>query len=213
MLEFLLHLLKGKLLLAGGANIPIIATLLVLGTTGFVVTGTIEVNGDDDDRRTVNLVIKPLENATCVQALIAQTETLLELDALASDATRQLRHLRDRAREQADDQNKTIDETALRAQFDTSAAKVPPALAGARNQVLGAADLSKCRDGDPNTTVAVNLTRLQATYDSILTGFGVTVSGILTEAQTAFDQLVATAPAKPPKNKEKNDDEDDDDDD
>jgi len=212
-LEFLLHLLKGKLLLAGGANIPIIATLLVLGTTGFVVTGTIEVNGDDDDRRTVNLVIKPLENATCVQALIAQTETLLELDALASDATRQLRHLRDRAREQADDQNKTIDETALRAQFDTSAAKVPPALAGARNQVLGAADLSKCRDGDPNTTVAVNLTRLQATYDSILTGFGVTVSGILTEAQTAFDQLVATAPAKPPKNKEKDDDEDDDDDD
>ena len=213
MLEFLLHLLKGKLLLAGGANIPIIATLLVLGTTGFVVTGTIEVNGDDDDRRTVNLVIKPLENGTCVQALIAQTETLLELDALASDATRQLRHLRDRAREQADDQNKTIDETALRAQFDTSAAKVPPALAGARNQVLGAADLSKCRDGDPNTTVAVNLTSLQATYDSILTGFGVTVSGILTEAQTAFDQLVATAPAKPPKNKEKNDDEDDDDDD
>ncbi|TMG67229.1 MAG: hypothetical protein E6H81_13220 [Chloroflexi bacterium] len=213
MLEFLLHLLKGKLLLAGGANIPIIATLLVLGTTGFVVTGTIEVNGDDDDRRTVNLVIKPLENATCVQALIAQTETLLELDALASDATRQLRHLRDRAREQADDQNKTIDETALRAQFDTSAAKVTPALAGARNQVLGAADLSKCRDGDPNTTVAVNLTRLQATYDSILTGFGVTVSGILTEAQTAFDQLVATAPAKPPKNKEKDDDEDDDDDD
>ena len=211
MLEFLLHLLKGKLLLAGGANIPIIATLLVLGTTGFVVTGTIEVNGDDDDRRTVNLVIKPLENATCVQALIAQTETLLELDA--SDATRQLRHLRDRAREQADDQNKTIDETALRAQFDTSAAKVPPALAGARNQVLGAADLSKCRDGDPNTTVAVNLTSLQATYDSILTGFGVTVSGILTEAQTAFDQLVATAPAKPPKNKEKDDDEDDDDDD
>ena len=213
MLEFLLHLLKGKLLLAGGANIPIIATLLVLGTTGFVVTGTIEVNGDDDDRRTVNLVIKPLENATCVQALIAQTETLLELDALASDATRQLRHLRDRAREQANDQDKTIDETALRAQFDTSAAKVPPALAGARNQVLGAADLSKCRDGDPNTTVAVNLTSLQATYDSILTGFGVTVSGILTEAQTAFDQLVATAPAKPPKNKEKDDDEDDDDDD
>jgi len=212
-LEFLLHLLKGKLLLAGGANIPIIATLLVLGTTGFVVTGTIEVNGDDDDRRTVNLVIKPLENATCVQALIAQTETLLELDALASDATRQLRHLRDRAREQADDQNKTIDETALRAQFDTSAAKVPPALAGARNQVLGAADLSKCRDGDPNTTVAVNLTSLQATYDAILSGFGVTVSGILSEAQTAFDQLVASAPAKPPKNKEKDDDEDDDDDD
>ena len=213
MLEFLLHLLKGKLLLAGGANIPIIATLLVLGTTGFVVTGAIEVNGDDDDRRTVNLVIKPLENATCVQALIAQTETLLELDALASDATRQLRHLRDRAREQADDQNKTIDETALRAQFDTSAAKVPPALAGARNQVLGAADLSKCRDGDPNTTVAVNLTSLQATYDAILSGFGVTVSGILSEAQTAFDQLVASAPAKPPKNKEKDDDEDDDDDD
>jgi len=212
-LEFLVHLLKGKLLLAGGANIPIIATLLVLGTTGFVVTGTIEVNGDDDDRRTVNLVIKPLENATCVQALIAQTETLLELDALASDATRQLRHLRDRAREQADDQNKTIDETALRAQFDTSAAKVPPALAGARNQVLGAADLSKCRDGDPNTTVAVNLTSLQATYDAILSGFGVTVSGILSEAQTAFDQLVASAPAKPPKNKEKDDDEDDDDDD
>ena len=213
MLEFLLHLLKGKLLLAGGANIPIIATLLVLGTTGFVVTGTIEVNGDDDDRRTVNLVIKPLENATCVQALIAQTETLLELDALASDATRQLRHLRDRAREQADDQDKTIDETALRAQFDTSAAKVPPALAGARNQVLGAADLSKCRDGDPNTTVAVNLTSLQATYDAILSGFGVTVSGILSEAQTAFDQLVASAPAKPPKNKEKDDGEDDDDDD
>ena len=94
-----------------------------------------------------------------------------------------------------------------------SAAKLPPALASARNQVLGAADLSKCHDGDPNTTVAVNLTSLQATYDAILSGFGVTVSGILSEAQTAFDQLVASAPAKPPKNKEKDDDEDDDDDD
>src|SRR5438309_10035214 len=146
MLEFLFHLLKGKLLLAGGANIPIIATLLVLGTTGFVVTGTIEVNGDDDDRRTVNLVIKPLENATCVDALIAQTETLLELDALASDATRQLRHLRESARERADDQHKTIDEAALRAQVETSSGKIRAALTAARAQVFAAADLHRCQD-------------------------------------------------------------------
>ena len=124
----------------GAANIPLIATLLVLGTVGFTVTGTIQVNGDDDDRRVVNLVVKPLETKTCVDALIAQTETLLELDALAADTNRQLRHARDGARERADDQGKLIDDAMLRVALDTAAAKIPPALATARMQVLAAAD-------------------------------------------------------------------------
>src|SRR5438128_1548507 len=107
--QFLLHLLKAKIGWITMAKIPVIAALLVLGTTGFVVTGTIQ--GDDDDK-IVNLTIKPLETKKCVDALIAQTETLLELDVLAADATRQLRHLRENARESADDQNKLLDEAA-----------------------------------------------------------------------------------------------------
>ncbi len=100
--QFLLHLLKAKLNLIALAKIPAIAALIVLGTTGFVVSGTIQAKGDDDGERIVHLTIKPLESKTCVDALIAQTETLLELDALAADGMGQLRHLRDRASEDAD---------------------------------------------------------------------------------------------------------------
>src|SRR5438105_15583663 len=102
--QLLLHLLKAKLDLITLAKIPAIAALIVLGTTGFVVSGTIQARGDDDGERTVNLTIKPLESKTCVDALIAQTETLLELDALARDGQSQLRHLRGRAGEDADHQ-------------------------------------------------------------------------------------------------------------
>src|SRR5207249_1766725 len=95
--HFFFWLLKAKVgvfTVFTASKIPLIATLLVLGTTGFVVTGTIE--GDEDDDRTVNLIIHPLESKTCIDALIAQTEALLEVDMLAADAKVQLRHMRDR---------------------------------------------------------------------------------------------------------------------
>jgi hypothetical protein len=206
-------LLKVKVALLSATNIPLLATLIVLGSTGFIVTGTIQANGDDeDDRRVVNLTITPLETKTCFDALLAQTETLLELNALASDTSGQLRHLRDRARNQASDAHKMIDETALRAQFDAAAAKIAPALAAARQQVLNAADLTKCHDGDPNTTVTLNVTALRATYDGILAAFGLQMSTVLADAQTAFDQLVATAQPRPKKNDDEDKDDEDDDD-
>ena len=197
MLGFFFHLLKAKLVFIGGANIPVIAALLVLGTTGFVVTGTIKGDEDGDDRRRVTFVLTPLESMKCVDALIAQTETLLELDALAADANGQLRRL--------------IDDAALRAQVDKTSGQIRDALAAARQQVQAAADLGKCQDRDPNTTVDVNVTTLRATYDGILTGFGRTLTGLLNDAQRVFDQLVATAQPKP-KKQEKDDDEEDDDD-
>ena len=211
MLGFFFHLLKAKLVFLGGANIPVIAALLVLGTTGFVVTGTIKGDEDGDDRRRVTFVLTPLESMKCVDALIAQTETLLELDALAADANGQLRRLSGRARMQADEQNKVIDDAALRAQVDKTSGQIRDALATARQQVQAAADLGKCQDRDPNTTVDVNVTTLRATYDGILTGFGRTLTGLLNDAQRVFDQLVATAQPKP-KKQEKDDDEEDDDD-
>ena len=62
MFGLLFHLFRAKVMLLSAANIPVLAALIVLGTTGFVVTGTIQVNGDDDDRRVVNLTVKPLES-------------------------------------------------------------------------------------------------------------------------------------------------------
>src|SRR5436190_1045354 len=100
--QFLLHLIKAKLEFIALAKIPAIAALIVLGTTGFVVSGTIQARGDDDGERTVNLTIKPLESKTCVDALIAQTETLLELDALAGDGQSQLGAILDEAQQKFD---------------------------------------------------------------------------------------------------------------
>jgi len=192
MLHLLLHLLKLKFHLITSAKIPLIAALIVLGTTGFVVTGTID--GED-----VHLTVKPLENKTCFDALVAQTETLLQMDVLGADATRQLRHLRDRARENADEQNKAINETALRTQFDTSSGLIQTALSTARKQVLDTADLGKCQDGDPQTSVTLDVASLRANYNRILLDFGKKLSGTLDDAQKAFDVLVANAPLKPPK--------------
>ncbi len=206
-----LHLLKAKFLFLSAANIPVIATLLVLGTSGFLISATIPVNGEDDERGSLTFVVTPLESRTCVDALIAQTETLLQLDLLAQDATIDLRHLRERARERADDQHKLIDEAALRAQYNTFAAKIPSALADARKAVLDAADLSKCQDLDPKTSVELDVAQLQAKYDAILRSFGQAMNGILADAQSAFDQLVASAQPRPHK-KHHDDDEDEDDD-
>ncbi len=202
--HFFFWLLKAKLnvfTVFTAAKIPLIATLLVLGTTGFVVTGTIQ--GDEDDDRTVNLTIRPLETKTCVDALIAQTEALLEVDMLAADANAQLRHMRDRARESADEQNKIIDETALRAQVETSSNRTLDELSAARKQILDAADLSKCQDGDPNTSVTLDIADLRNTYDHIVRDFGKKLNAILDEAQHAFDVLVANAHPKPPKQNSK----------
>ena len=215
--QFLLHLLKAKVELFALAKIPAIAALIVLGTTGFVVSGTIEANGDDGDR-IVHLTIKPLESKTCVDALIAQTETLLELDALAGDGMSQLRHLRDRASEAADEQNKVLDPAALRAQTDASSARVRDELAAARKNVMDAADLAKCQDGNADTGVTLDVTALRATYDGVLRDFDLKLSAILDEAQQKFDALVTAAPPKPnttpkPDTEKDGEDENDDDDD
>ena len=217
--QFLLHLIKAKLEFIALAKIPAIAALIVLGTTGFVVSGTIQARGDDDGERTVNLTIKPLESKTCVDALIAQTETLLELDALAGDGQSQLRRLRDRASEDADDQHKTLDPAALRTQTEASSGRIRDELTAARKKVMDAADLSKCQDGNADTGVAVDVNALRATYDGILQDFDAKVGAILDEAQQEFDALVAAAPTKvitPDKEKDSNSDkeeEEDDDDD
>jgi len=219
--QFLLHLIKAKLEFIALAKIPAIAALIVLGTTGFVVSGTIQARGDDDGERTVNLTIKPLESKTCVDALIAQTETLLELDALAGDGQSQLRRLRDRASEDADDQHKTLDPAALRTQTEASSGRIRDELTAARKKVMDAADLSKCQDGNADTGVAVDVNALRATYDAILRDFDAKVGAILDEAQQEFDALVAAAPTKvitPDKEKDsdsdsdKEEEEDDDDD-
>ena len=152
--QILVLLLKTKFHLITAAKIPVIAALLVLGSTGFIVTGTI--SGDDGDQ-TVNLTVRPLESKKCIDALIAQTETLLQIDALASDATRELRQIRDRARENADEQNKLLDDAAVLAQFNTSSTEMHDALAAARQQVFAAADLGKCQDGNPDTTVGIDV--------------------------------------------------------
>ena len=214
--QFLLHLIKAKLEFIALAKIPAIAALIVLGTTGFVVSGTIQARGDDDGERTVNLTVKPLESKTCVDALIAQTETLLELDALAGDGQSQLRHLRDRASEDADDQHKTLDPAALRTQTEASSGRIRDELTAARKKVMDAADLSKCQDGNADTGVAVDVNALRATYDGILQDFDAKVGAILDEAQQEFDALVAAAPTKvvtPDKEKDSDSDKEEEDDD
>ena len=214
--QFLLHLIKAKLEFIALAKIPAIAALIVLGTTGFVVSGTIQARGDDDGERTVNLTIKPLESKTCVDALIAQTETLLELDALAGDGQSQLRRLRDRASEDADDQHKTLDPAALRTQTEASSGRIRDELTAARKKVMDAADLSKCQDGNADTGVAVDVNALRATYDGILRDFDAKVGAILDEAQQEFDALIAAAPTKvitPDKEKDSDSDKEEEDDD
>lgn len=192
--QILVLLLKTKFHVITAAKIPLIAALLVLGSTGFIVTGTIS---GDDGEQTVNLTVKPLESKKCIDALIAQTEMLLQIDALASDVTRQLRHMRERAREDAEEQHKLLDEAAVLAQFDTSSTEIRDALAAARQAVFAAANLDKCGDGNPDTTVDLDVALLRARYDQIVRDLGQKLSGILTDAQRAFDTLVANAPPKP----------------
>ncbi|MDQ2913709.1 MAG: hypothetical protein M3T56_10690 [Chloroflexota bacterium] len=203
--QLVFHLIKAKFHLVALAKIPAIATLIVLGTTGFVVSGTIEAKADDDGERIVNLLIKPLESKACVDALIAQTEAVLELDVLAADGQSSLRHLRDRASDAADDQHKALDPAALRVQIEASSGRIRDELTAARKKVMDAADLAKCQDRNADTGVALDVTALRGTYDGILRDFDARLGAILDEAQQKIDALVAAAPAKtitPKKDKE-----------
>jgi hypothetical protein len=130
----------------------------------------------------------------------------------------QLRHLRDRASEAADQQNKVVDPAALRAQTDASSARVRDELAAARKNVMDAADLAKCQDGNADTGVALDVNALRMTYDGILRDFDAKLGVILDEAQQKFDALVTAAPPKPnttpkPDTEKDGEDEHDDDDD
>lgn len=194
--QVLFWLFKFKLHALTAAKIPMIAALLVLGSTGFIVTGTI--SGDEGDER-INLTVRPLESKKCVDALIAQTETLLQIDVLGSDAIRQLSRMSERARENAEEQNKLLDEAALLAQVNTSATQIQDAVAAARQQVYAAADLDKCQDGDPGTMVDLDVALLRAKYDQIVRDLGQKLGVILIDAQNAFDTLVANARPRPVK--------------
>ena len=194
--QLLMMILKLKFHAVAAWKIPVIATLLVLGTTGFVVSGTVQA--DEDGEKRFNFTVKPLETKKCVDALIAQTDTLLQLDVLAGDAQVQLRRMRERARDSAEEQRKLLDQVALLTQSNTSSEAIRAALSEARAKVMAAADLSKCQDGDENTTVDVDVDVLRQKYDEILREFGRRLTTILIDAQKAFDDLVRNAPAKPP---------------
>jgi len=214
--QLLFHVINAKVGFFALAQIPVIAALIVLGTTGFVVSGTIQAKGDDDGERSIHLTIKPLESKTCIDALIAQTETLLELDALAADGQGQLRRLRDRASEAADEKNKTLDPAGLRAQTEASSARIREELTAARKKVMDAADLTKCQDGSADTSVTLNVNALRATCEGILGDFDAKLGTILDEAQQKFDALVAAAPTKvttPDKEKDHDGDKEEEDDD
>ncbi len=194
LLRFKVHALDAAHLLTA-AKIPLIATLLVVGTTGFTVTG--QVQADEEGSRRFDLIVAPLENKTCVDALIAQTSALLEVDVLAGDAQDQLRRMRDRAFSAADDQHKVLDGTAARAQVETTSGAITQDLAATRARILAEADLGNCQDRNPDTGVVLDVADLRARYDKIVRDFGARLNGLLDQAQTAFDALVASAQPKP----------------
>lgn len=195
----LLALLSGKASWLVAAKIPLVAMLLVVSTTGFIVTGTI--SHGEDGGEDVHLTITPLESMKCIDALVARTETMLTLDLLAGDASAQLRHARERARDKAEDLHKDLDEAALLAAYNDFSSQLRDALAQARQDVLKAADLDKCQDGNKDTTVDLDVADLRAKYDQIVRDFGTKLNQILVDAQAAFDQVVANSPdrPKPPK--------------
>ncbi len=198
--NLLVALLSGKASWLVAAKIPLVAVLLVVSTTGFIVTGTVS-HGEDGDEN-VNLTITPLESAKCLEALVARTEALLTLDLLAGDTSAQLRQARERAREQAEDLHKDLDEATLLAAYNLYSGQIRDALAQARQDVLNAADLDKCQDGNKDTTVDLDVADLRARYDQIVRDFGTKLNQISADAQDAFDQIVASSPDKPKPPKE-----------
>lgn len=199
LLVVLLLRVKGHLLGAlpalTAAKIPLIATLLVVGTTGFTVTG--QIQADEDGTSRLVLVAAPLESKTCVDALIAQTTALLEIDLLAADARAQLRRMRDAAFDTASAQDKTLDATAARAAFDASWARIADDLSATRARLLAAADLGNCQDQKAETGIVLDVADLRARYDRIVREFGARLNGVLDDTQARFDALVASAQQKP----------------
>lgn len=167
----------------------LLAALLALTTTGFVISG--EVDG-----KKVELTLRSAESKGCVLALLARAEAAFEVEELWLDSRETLRRLRGDARDRAEEQNKRIDEIALQREYQAALAKLSAAKDEALLRLLGAANLAPCEDGDPDTGVLIDLARLKQEYAGIVHDARTKMGAALNEAQAAFDRLVAMAKPK-----------------
>lgn len=176
-------LAKLMLLLHGKGALALVLAL----SGGLAVTGTI-------DGVPVDLKVSTVESRSCIEALFARAEARLEIEERYRDGRDLLRRLGKSAREQAEDRDARIDERALSEELQRGLDE----LKAIRDRALSrldeaAAGLGNCEDGDPDTGAAFDLARLKQELTEIVHEAGVLSQAAIDRAQSAFDELVASA--------------------
>lgn len=191
-------LLAKLLLLVHGKG----ALALVLALSGgLAVTGTI-------DGVPVDLTVSTVESRSCIEALFARAEARLDIEERYRDGRDLLRRLRDDAREQADERDARIDESALADELQRGLDELK-AIRDAAVSRLGeaSAGFENCEDSDPETGVVFgDLARLKQEFTEIVHEAALRSDAVMDRARAAFDELVASATPRVPRPDESSDD-------
>jgi hypothetical protein len=191
-------LAKLMLLLHGKGALALVLAL----SGGLAITGTV-------DGVPVDLKLSTVESRSCVEALFARAEARLEIEERYRDGRDLVRRLSKSAREQAEERDARIDERALSDELQRGLDE----LKAIRDEALtrldeAAGGLGNCEDGDAETGAAFDLARLKQELTEIVHEAGVLSRAAIDRAQSAFDELVASATPRAPRPPDQDSDDD-----
>lgn len=187
------------------------AGILVVGSTGVVITGVMGP-GNDIALAVLAPVVSPSPSpqplptaavpttapAGCAAALTVRTEALQALQEERAKALADLRTIRRTAAALAKAGNRELSEAALDSAERAVAAQIEQRLVDARAALAAAADLGPCESNDPARGAFFDLADLRERYRVVVERLKKELREVLVQAGERFDVLLKEAKPKQP---------------
>lgn len=187
------------------------AGILVVGSTGVVITGVVGPGNDialavlapvasasPSPRPSPTQAAPTTPPAGCAAALAVRSETLQALQEERVRALGDLRTIRRTAAELASAGRRDLGERALESAERELAAQVEQKLDGAKAALRDLADLTPCESNDPGQGAYFDLADLRERYRLVVEQLRRELRGLLVQAGQRFDALLKDAKPVPP---------------
>lgn len=187
------------------------AGILVVGSTGVVITGVMGP-GNDVALAVLAPIVSPSPSPTssptaaaptappagCAAALAVRSEALKALQDERAKALADLRTIRRTAAALAKAGNRELSEAALDSAERELAAQIEQRLLDAKGALVAAADLTPCESNDPSRGAFFDLADLRERYRVVVERLKKELRDVLVQAGERFDALLKQAKPKQP---------------
>ena len=187
------------------------AGILVVGSTGVVITGVVGpgndvalavlapiVSASPSPRPSPTATVPTTPPAGCAAALAVRSEALKALQEERAKALADLRTIRRTAAALAKAGNRELSEAALDSAEREVATQIEQRLLDARAALAAAADLTPCDSNDPGRGAFFDLADLRERYRVVVERLKKELLEVLAQAGERFDALLKQAKPKPP---------------